>query len=1445
MKTKAIKKLILFITVFISFIFFLTRINKDTIIEKKNSSVNIEKPQKSIGKENDNQIGGSNILAKQNTTIAKLSFRKTLSEREQYASFLYNHPFNQKTILADKEQEEEDFEENEKDHPELAWQQDFLRTMDPNLKRPTPEVLPEIVKANQAKMNSNIRALSIPGTSVAPWVERGPNNVGGRTRTLVWDPNDITGKKVWAGGVTGGLWYNNDITSASSSWTKVNDFWADLAISCLAFDPNDSKIAYAGTGEGFRAGASIGGGIWKTIDSGKTWNQIPSTTNFSYVNDIVVRNESGVSKIYAAIDAQEYLKKDWHNPDNAGLQTSSDGGTIWAQVLPSIPGSTSNFVAASICLGKDNRIWIGTTSSPYSGTDRGGGRVFYSDNGTTWNLSDSVPVTSGYGRVTVACAPSTAFSIYSFIENDGKVKAIRRSTNKGNTWTDRKLPVDADTDLPSTDFTRGQAWFDQALKVDPADSNVVIIGAIDLFRTTDGGNSWSQISKWSNNNYMRALTSSIVHADHHAIAFKPGSSSTVIFGTDGGVFYTTSISTASTNDVIAARNTNYNVTQFYAAAINPNIGSNNYLAGAQDNGTQEFNTAGFGATVEASGGDGGYCFIDQHDPNYQIVSYTNNNFYLSVDALISKSVLTILSDVYSGSFINPACYDNNLHILYTYKTQKSLYRVSNITSTPKADSVIFTGLTDGSTITAFKVSPYTTLSTTLFIGSSSGDLLKLANANTTPVVSSIGLALPVGSISCIEIGRNEDELLVTFFNYGLKKIWYSSDGGKNWIDKSGNFPNIPARWALFNPNNRTDEVILATELGIYGSTNFSSATPIWAQSITGFANVRTDMLQMRNSDYQVIAATHGRGLFSSNGFVAAGVQAPTITSFTPTSASLGQTVTITGTNLSGTTGVSFGGTAASSYTVVSATSVTAVVGTGTSGTVNVITPGGTAIKTGFTYLDLIPTITSFSPAGAAKGGSVTITGTNFTGATKVNFGDSTAASFVINSSTSITAVVGGGMSGNITVITPNGTATKANFDFLYLPVITLQPIDARICIGNSIQLYSMAFSNPLSTSLWQVNKGSGFVNLSETAPYTGTTTDTLVITNATTSLNSYQYRCVVTNSVGSTNSNAATILIDSLPTAATITNNRALTFCIGDSTVLTSSASSNNQWSLNGTAIAGATAATYTVKANGNYTVKYTNSNGCSATSTAKTIVVNALPTAPTITSKNATAFCQGLTDTLVSNGGAGNQWLLNGTAIANATGTSYVATTTGNYAVTVTNSNGCTSAASTATVITVNAIPTKPSINRDVNNNLVSSTAGGNQWYANSSAIVGGINQSYKPLLDGNYTVQVTQNGCVSPISEPYYYLVTALINILTNETVTVYPNPVGDELRIDYKLLNVNNLILELYDFKGVKLLEKTINNGAKISLSNYAKSSYILKLLDTKTHKVIYSCQVLKPR
>lgn len=745
-----------------------------------------------------------------------------LTEREKYEQFLNQHEYSQRRGLCAEELKEIP----KADRPDLAWEQDYLMTMDPNLGYPPVERLRPVYKYVQEFRN--LKA-GIPGDGVYDWVERGPNNVAGRVRALMFDPNDVTNKKVWSGGVSGGLWYNNDITDVNSSWNVIDDFWSNLAISSIINDPSNTQIFYVGTGEGwYNADAVDGAGIWKTNNGGTSWAQLASTdnSNFTSVQKIVITSSG---RIVAGT--------------NAGILISDDGGTSWSN-------KSTGFVSD---------IEIASNGTLFAGKGRlyGNGFVLKStDSGNIW--IDISPLTSTQERVELAVAPSNSDIVYAVTSDGSDVSWFKKSIDGGSNWADITIPMyltQSCVESTTDDFTRSQAWYDLILAVHPTNPDIVFAGGIDVNKSTNGGDSWSTITYWT------GACAPYSHADQHSIVFRPGNNDEAIVGSDGGVSYSNDIGSSNT-PAFAIMNKGFNITQFYAGAIHPDAMKNYFLAGSQDNGSQQFKSTGVNSTTEVSGGDGAFCFIDQKEPDIQITSFTGNTYTISKDGGQSFSLMQSDND---GKFINPAAYDNDLHILYSAKNTSSLNRVLNVNDNPQIGSVSISGL--GSTASHIKVSQYTTGSSTIFVGTGSGKVFKVANAEgDSPSSNEItGTSFPNGNISCIEIGANEDELLVTFSNYGVSSIWYTNDGGTSWLNREGDLPDMPVRWALFNPNDRT-QVILATEVGVWSTSNFGVTSPNWSSSVSGLANVRTDMLLLRESDYEVLAVTHGRGLYTNNGF---------------------------------------------------------------------------------------------------------------------------------------------------------------------------------------------------------------------------------------------------------------------------------------------------------------------------------------------------------------------------------------------------------------------------------------------------------------------------------------------------------------------------------------------------------------------------------------------------
>jgi hypothetical protein len=326
-----------------------------------------------------------------------------------------------------------------------------------------------------------------------------------------------------------------------------------------------------------------------------------------------------------------------------------------------------------------------------------------------------------------------------------------------------------------------------------------------------------------------------------------------------------------------------------------------------------------------------------------------------------------------------------------------------------------------------------------------------------------------------------------------------------------------------------------------------------------------------------------------------------------------------------------------------------------------------------------------------------------------------------------------------TIVTTSGCSSGAST----ATTVTVNPTPATptitpggpttFCVGGSITLTSSSASG----DQWYLNGN----------PIGGATNQTYIATA------SGNYTTTVTaNGCPSAPSPATTVTVNPTPATPTITPGGPTTFCTGGSVTLTSSNASGNQWYLEGNPIGGATNQAYNATASGNYTTTVT-ANGCpSGPSAATTVTVNPTPATPTITPDGPTTFCEGgnVKLTSSSDSDSGSQWYLNGNPIGGATNQAYIATAAGDYTV-IDTANGCASAPSTATTVTVNPIPATPTITPSGAATfcatgsvaLTSSSTSGNQWYLNGNPIGGATAQQYNAASPGDYTVIVTSSGC------------------------------------------------------------------------------------------------------
>ena len=716
--------------------------------------------------------------------------------------------------------------EKKEGDPDMFYEFDKLKRFDPA----TGEVPPNGLIDAYLNLKAQFGDLSMQRTNYSlTWEERGPTGVGGRSRAIMWDPNSATNRGVFAGGVGGGLWHTDDITDASPNWLSVSQLFSNVAVTTVAADPSNSQIMYYGTGEGWNnADALRGAGLWKSTNGGMDWELLPSTSGveFYYTQKIVVRSNGDV---YAAT--------------KGGLRRSQDGGATWTKVLGSSAGASNDWITDLDEAGNGDLYACVNGNGIYKSAASLGASI--GDSGQ-W-VRQTITFPNGYERLELAASQSNPNYVYVVAEANNSAASIRRTSNGGASWPSVSMPT-------TGNWTVNQAWYDLCIEVNPSNHLDVIAGTLHMHRTTNGGSSWTQISNGGS-----------MHVDQHNIVFNPTNSNEVLFSNDGGIYY--SPNRGVSHD---AKNNNYNVTQFYSISVDPRAGNPRIMGGTQDNGTYSVQQPGIAPGVKYTGADGSFCAIDFNQPStyyttfqYQTVNRTTNDGFSW--AQISNPNLT-QNDVL---FINPLEMDPN-NPQQLYQAARALWRRNNA-SIGGAGGWVQCTPNLGGNITAIGIAKNIP---NLVYFAVNGNIYRLPNANlsnssSSPVaVNPAGLAN--GYISCVAVNPADgNHLVVVYSSYGLNThVMETRDAnlGANatWKDLSGNLPDLPCNWAVFEPNNPKG-IVIGTDLGAFrcGDATVAEADIYWATASQGMGFPRIDMLEVKDIDQSLHAATHGRGFFSS------------------------------------------------------------------------------------------------------------------------------------------------------------------------------------------------------------------------------------------------------------------------------------------------------------------------------------------------------------------------------------------------------------------------------------------------------------------------------------------------------------------------------------------------------------------------------------------------------
>ncbi len=437
-------------------------------------------------------------------------------------------------------------------------------------------------------------------SSGGSWTSLGPNSAGGGYSGIgrlncVFE--QASSGDLYAGAASGGLWKS---TNGGSSWTVLTDNNAVLGVSSIVVVPTaGDDIIYIGTGD--RDGGSMwslsGGqsndnnsvGVLKSTDGGTTW--LPtgltySTSQKKTINRLVIDpNDSDI--IYAST--------------SDGIYKTTDGGTSWPIQL-----AGSNFI--------DLEMHPTNSSILYASTqDYWGIPVIYktSDGGSSWSAVATYTDTDY--RIELAVTAADASRVYAIVSQrtDGGLSSIQRSTNTGSSFS--QVFSGSSTNMLGwyclgTD-AGGQGGYDLCIAADPSNANTVFIGGVNTWKSTNGGSSWSNSNMWTSSGTYNSCGNPVAHADKHDLVYF---GSTLYECNDGGLYKTTNGGSSWSHI-----SNGMTISQLYRLGVAQTT-SSEVMTGLQDNGSKLLWS---GTWYDVTGGDGMECLIDYSTRNTQYSTY--------------------------------------------------------------------------------------------------------------------------------------------------------------------------------------------------------------------------------------------------------------------------------------------------------------------------------------------------------------------------------------------------------------------------------------------------------------------------------------------------------------------------------------------------------------------------------------------------------------------------------------------------------------------------------------------------------------------------------------------------------------------------------------------------------------------------------------------------------
>jgi photosystem II stability/assembly factor-like uncharacterized protein len=649
------------------------------------------------------------------------------------------------------------------------------------------------------------------------WSEIGPINVPvnklaypstGLGRINIIRIHPTNDNILWAGSSNGGAWSSTD---KGQSW-KLAEFTdiLSLGISDIAISQSNPNLMFIATGDknGSYMTNAYSIGILKSIDAGKTWNlasQSYKPTDYFLATRIQI-HPSNPNIVYFS--------------SSKGIFRTKDAGANWEKVY------NSNSIVYDLEFRPGNPLFMYACSS---------GKIIRStDGGDTWG---QVFAMDGSSRIQLATSPADPLYVYAVgaRNSNGSFSGLARSTDGGTTFTFMSKTPNILSIEPDGSGNTGQGTYDLALAASPVDKDLIFVGGIHTWKSTDGGKNWKLLNHWTGSYFLP-----YVHADQHHIVINPRTLE--LYNTNDGGIYSSTDNGVNWKDISSG----LSVSQYYRINVSP-ANNDMVIGGTQDNGTFLYKNK---IWSQVNGGDGMDCAIDPINDNYVYSSTQNGNLFRSTSGGFNFNRIAG-PDLFAnedGSWVTPFVL-NPINPASIYIGFRNIYKTTNRGAT----WVKLTNFSNTPTIRLMEISDIDT--NIIYIGVNTSLYKSIdGGKNFSTIKSFQGL---ISDIACDPANPNRVFITVSGYNLTDKVFEIQGTQIKNI---TFNLPNISVT-SIIVQKNTSGRVYIGTDIGVFlKSDDFSNKWESYSEKLPPTA---VNDLKINYSAGKLYAGTFGRGLWET------------------------------------------------------------------------------------------------------------------------------------------------------------------------------------------------------------------------------------------------------------------------------------------------------------------------------------------------------------------------------------------------------------------------------------------------------------------------------------------------------------------------------------------------------------------------------------------------------